>query len=111
MDLYHLFGYDIRKFVMGKTILAMTIVRPDKKTKKMYDAQIKPQAIKIFFSDGTSIQLDTWVEYVKPKKVNPTDPQHPRSMAYLTSLVRGKDRLALMLDQVKLENIKRREKL
>jgi len=106
--LYHLFDPEVRKFCLGKTILNIKVVRPDKKAKDMYLDELKPAAIKIYFSDGTSIQIDSWSEFVTPHPLTGT--QHKRQLSYLTSMVRSKQGLALMKPELEQENKKRRNK-
>ena len=107
MELYHLINPEVRRFMKGKTIKSVKVVRPDDKMKDMFESELNPQAFRIEFTDGTTLQIDTWIGNFKPKKHAPTDLQHDRQLAYLTAMTRGVDGLAMMPDELRKENEKR----
>lgn len=100
MDLYLLPSKkSVRNFAKGKEVKRIRIIRPDDKTKAMYSQKVYPQALVIEFTDGSSMQLDTWIGNFKPKTGG-----NDRQLSYITALLRrSSDGLAITLEELKKE--------
>jgi hypothetical protein len=59
-------------------------------------------AVRLVFTDGTTLQLDTWIGNFRPKPNGKY--QNDRQLAYLTAMAREVDGLALMPDELKVVN-------
>ena len=99
--MYQFLNPEILKFCLGKTILYIKQVRPDTKLRDMYVDPLPTIAIKIYFTDSTSIQIDTW-----QGRYNTKDKQE-RILSYMTFLAIRKKRSLLPIDLIKY-NRKRR---
>jgi hypothetical protein len=75
---------EVRLWLKGKTIEHVKVVRPTKEERAMYEYVLGPMALKLSFTDGTSVILDSWIGEFKPKKSSPMDKQHLRKRSYFT---------------------------
>ena len=102
MVLYQLFNNaEVRRFMAKRTIKKTHRIKPDRKTREMYQDKLKVSAIRIDFVDGTSIQIDTWIgNFLAHTSV------HARPLSYLTALC-IKNNLVLSPIELIADNIQR----
>jgi hypothetical protein len=80
----------------------------------MYESELNTQAIIIKFTDGTSIQIDTWIGNFKVKASGICQygqRQRERQLAYLTAMTTGQKGLRLTLEELRIENEERLGKI
>jgi hypothetical protein len=72
---------EVKQWLAGRTIEKVKVVRPTKEEKFMYAHVLGPMALKIIFTDGTSIVVDSWVGEFKMKD---TVSKNSRTKSYFT---------------------------
>lgn len=72
------------QWLEGKTISSAKVVRPTKEERAMYEVMLGPMALKVFFTDGSYIILDTWIGDFLLKKSSISDVQNKRQRSYFT---------------------------
>ena len=75
---------EVKEWLKNKTIQTVKTVRPTKKEREMYEDKLNPMALKICFTDGTEVVLDSWVSEYKLKPHSITGVQNLRHRSYLT---------------------------
>jgi hypothetical protein len=72
-------------WLIGKTIAKVKVVRPTEEEREMYERPLGPMALRITFTDGSAMVLDTWIGEYKPKKSTlPKGKRNLRSRPYFT---------------------------
>lgn len=103
--MYQDFNPEILKYCLGKTILYIKRLRPDLKLKQMYSDNLPTMAIRIYFTDRTSIQIDTW-----QGRYNTIHQDNSRVLSYMTFLAIKKNNSLFYADLVKHNRKVRRKK-
>jgi hypothetical protein len=75
---------EVKEWLVDKMIARVKVVRPTKEEKKMYESVLGPIALKIIFTDGTSIRLDSWIGEFKLVPSTITGVQNSRTKSYFT---------------------------
>jgi hypothetical protein len=75
---------EARDWLVGKTIERVKVVKPIMEERTMYEHVLGPSALKIYFTDGSTTILETWIgEFLlKPSKLNGV--KNKRSRSYFT---------------------------
>jgi hypothetical protein len=75
---------EMRLWLRGKTIERVKVVRPTEEERDMYEHVLGPMALRMTFTDGSSIILDSWVGSYKLKPSALSGVQNLRARSYLT---------------------------
>jgi hypothetical protein len=100
--MYFLLDKDVRKFLKGRMLLKIKSIKPEDQDD--YEDKLKSSKFEIVFSGDVTVEFETWIELVKPKKKNELDKQHLRPRSYYTvkiyhlnTLIIGKENLIAKL--------------